>query len=128
MIRPTRRLAMHGLAALALQPHAANAQAWPARPIRILVGYSAGGAVDTVARAVAQQLQAGLGQPVLVDNRPGAGTNIALRALIDSPPDGSTLALTAAEAQAVADAVAPRARATSAAAEHLRRHAATPAQ
>ncbi len=61
----------------------------------MIVGYTAGGAVDIIARAVSQQLQAGLGQPVVVENRPGAGTNIALRALIDSPPDGYTLMLTA---------------------------------
>jgi tripartite-type tricarboxylate transporter receptor subunit TctC len=51
--------------------------------------------VDIIARAVSQQLQAALGQPVIVENKPGAGTNIAIRALIDSPPDGYTLALVA---------------------------------
>jgi len=73
----------------------AMAQAWPARPVRLLVGYSPGGAVDVVARALAQPLSAALGQPVIVDNRPGGGTNIANRALIDSPPDGHTLMLVA---------------------------------
>jgi tripartite-type tricarboxylate transporter receptor subunit TctC len=73
----------------------ARAQGYPTRPIRVIVGYTAGGAVDIVARAVAQQLQASLGQPVIVENKPGGGTNIALRALIDSPPDGYTLMLTA---------------------------------
>jgi tripartite-type tricarboxylate transporter receptor subunit TctC len=73
----------------------ARAQSYPSKPIRVIVGYTAGGAVDIIARAVSQQLQAGLGQPVVVENRPGAGTNIALRALIDSPPDGYTLMLTA---------------------------------
>ncbi len=80
-----------GLAAAA----GANAQSYPAKPIRVIVGYTAGGAVDIIARAVAQQLQASLGQPVVIDNKPGAGTNIALRALIDSPPDGYTLMLAA---------------------------------
>jgi len=61
----------------------------------VIVGYTAGGAVDIIARAVAQQLQASLAQPVVIENKPGAGTNIALRALIDSPPDGYTLMLTA---------------------------------
>ena len=51
--------------------------------------------MDIIARAVGQQLQASLGQPVIVDNKPGAGTNLAIRALIDSPPDGSTLMLAA---------------------------------
>jgi tripartite-type tricarboxylate transporter receptor subunit TctC len=73
----------------------ALAQAWPARPVRLLVGYSPGGAVDVVARALAQPLAAALGQPVIVDNRPGGGTNIANRALIDSAPDGHTLMLVA---------------------------------
>jgi tripartite-type tricarboxylate transporter receptor subunit TctC len=63
--------------------------------VKVIVGYSPGGAVDIIARALAQQLQAALGQPFIVDNKPGAGTNIAVRALIDSPPDGQTLALVA---------------------------------
>jgi tripartite-type tricarboxylate transporter receptor subunit TctC len=63
--------------------------------VRLLVGYSPGGAVDVVARALAQPLAAALGQPVIVDNRPGGGTNIANRALIDSAPDGHTLMLVA---------------------------------
>jgi tripartite-type tricarboxylate transporter receptor subunit TctC len=70
-------------------------QGYPTKPIRVIVGYTAGGAVDVVARAVSQQMQGNLGQPIIVENRPGAGTNIALRALIDSPPDGYTLMLTA---------------------------------
>jgi len=74
---------------------AAQAQIFPSRPIRVIVGYSPGGAVDIIARTVAQQLQASLGQPVIVENKPGAGTNIANRALIDSAPDGYTLMLAA---------------------------------
>ena len=73
----------------------ARAQGYPTKTIRVIVGYTAGGAVDIVARAVAQQLQASMGQPVIIENKPGGGTNIALRALIDSPPDGYTLMLTA---------------------------------
>ena len=73
----------------------ARAQGYPTKPIRVIVGYTAGGAVDIVARAVAQQLQVSMGQPVIIENKPGGGTNIALRALIDSPPDGYTLMLTA---------------------------------
>jgi tripartite-type tricarboxylate transporter receptor subunit TctC len=74
---------------------AAAAQPYPSKPIRVLVGYAPGGAVDAVARTVGQQLSASLGQPVIVENKPGAGTNIAVRALIDSAPDGYTLMLTA---------------------------------
>jgi tripartite-type tricarboxylate transporter receptor subunit TctC len=80
-------------AALASPP--ARAQAWPGKPIRVIVGYSPGGAVDIIARAVGQPVGAALGQPVVVENKPGAGTNIAMRALIDSPPDGHTLMLVA---------------------------------
>jgi tripartite-type tricarboxylate transporter receptor subunit TctC len=72
-----------------------RAQAYPSRPVKLLVGFAPGGAVDIVARAVGQHLGTGLGQPVVVENKPGAGTNIALRTLIDSPPDGHTLMLTA---------------------------------
>jgi tripartite-type tricarboxylate transporter receptor subunit TctC len=91
-----RDLLLAAPAALLALPRArAQAPAWPARPIRILVGYSAGGAVDIIARAIGQQLQGALGQAVIIDNRPGGGTNIANRALIDSPTDGYTLMLAA---------------------------------
>ena len=90
----SRRLAL-ALSAVVLLPGAASAQAWPSKPIRIIVGYSPGGAVDVIARALGQQLQVALGQPVIIENKPGAGTNIANRALIDSAPDGHTLMLAA---------------------------------
>lgn len=94
-----RRHALMGLAAAAapaVLPGFAHAQsAWPNKPIKVIVGYSPGGAVDIIARAVAQQLQAALGQAVVIENKPGAGTNIAMRALIDAAPDGYTLALAA---------------------------------
>jgi tripartite-type tricarboxylate transporter receptor subunit TctC len=74
---------------------AAMAQAYPSKPVRILVGFAPGGAMDIVARTVGQKMSASLGQPVVVDNKPGAGSNIAIRALIDSPPDGYTVMLVA---------------------------------
>src|SRR5439155_8135398 len=90
----TRRQTL--LAAIAIASGAGvRAQAFPSKPVRIIVGYSAGGAVDIIARAIGQHLQAALGQPVIVDNRPGAGTNIATKSLIDSAPDGHTLMLAA---------------------------------
>jgi tripartite-type tricarboxylate transporter receptor subunit TctC len=92
--RITRRAAAVAMAAYAASP-GVRAQAWPNRPIRLIVGYSPGGAVDIIARAVAQPLSAALGQPIVVENKPGAGTNIANRALIDSAPDGHTLMLAA---------------------------------
>ncbi len=83
-------------AGLAMAPGVwAQAQAFPGKPIKLIVGFAPGGAVDVIARAVGQQITAQLGQPVVVENRPGAGTNIAMRALIESAPDGYTLMLTA---------------------------------
>lgn len=73
----------------------ALAQAYPTKPIKVIVGYTPGGAVDIIARTVGQRLSVSLGQPVIIENKPGAGTNIAVRSLIDSPADGYTLMLTA---------------------------------
>jgi tripartite-type tricarboxylate transporter receptor subunit TctC len=73
----------------------ATAQTFPSKPIKLIVGFAPGGAVDIIARAVAQQITGTLGQTVVVENKPGAGTNIAVRQLIDSPADGHTLMLTA---------------------------------
>lgn len=73
----------------------AQTDEYPTKPVKLLVGYAPGGAVDIVARAIGKQISPALGQPVVVENRPGAGTNIALRALMDSPPDGHTLMMTA---------------------------------
>jgi tripartite-type tricarboxylate transporter receptor subunit TctC len=83
------------LLAAVVSTAALAADPYPSKPIRILVGYTAGGAVDTVARTIGQQLSATLGQPVVIENKPGAGTNIAVHTLIESAPDGYTLMLTA---------------------------------
>ena len=82
------------LSIVALVP-LAQAQSYPTKPIKVYVGYAPGGAVDIVARTVGQKISTGLGQPIIVENKPGAGTNIAVRALIDSPPDGHTLMVSA---------------------------------
>ena len=74
------------------QPAAA---AYPSRPIKIVVGYAAGGAVDAVARAVGQALSQSMGQPVVIENKPGAGTNIAVKSVIAAEPDGYTLMMAA---------------------------------
>ena len=68
-----------------------GAQAWPSRPLRIIVPFAPGGPVDVVARLVGQQLSETLGQPVVVDNRAGAGGNIGTVAAAKSPPDGHTV-------------------------------------
>ncbi|MBU0588554.1 MAG: tripartite tricarboxylate transporter substrate binding protein [Gammaproteobacteria bacterium] len=91
----SRRLAM-GLVAVAIAcPLMAQAQQYPVKPIKVVVGYAPGGAVDTVARAVGQALSASMGQPVIVENKPGAGTNIAVKSVIAAEPDGYTLMLAA---------------------------------
>ena len=92
-----RWLAVSTAAALGLLAGArpALAQAFPAKPIKILVGFAPGGAMDIVARAVGQKISESVGQPVVVENLPGAGSNIAIRALVGSPPDGHTVMLVA---------------------------------
>ena len=81
-------------AAMAL-PLQAFAQTYPSKPIKVVVGYSAGGAVDIVARTLGQAMSAGMGQPFVVENKPGAGTNIAVKSVIDAPADGYTLLMAA---------------------------------
>jgi tripartite-type tricarboxylate transporter receptor subunit TctC len=96
MMLPRRnflRLAGVGLAAPTVS-RAAFAQAWPGRPVRWLVPFTAGGSTDIIARIIAQWLTDRLGQSVVVENRPGGGTNIAVQAVVNAPPDGYTLLFT----------------------------------
>ena len=88
-----RRTFLHlaGAAALSLVPRVATAQAYPTRPVRWIVGFPPGGGADTVTRILGQWLSERLGQQVIVENRPGASTNISAQAVINSPPDGYTL-------------------------------------
>jgi tripartite-type tricarboxylate transporter receptor subunit TctC len=80
-----------GLVVFSTASAIARAQPYPTRSLRLLVGFPAGSGADTSARIISQWLSDRLGQPVIVDNRPGAGTNIAAQAAVNSPPDGYTL-------------------------------------
>ncbi|HWX84577.1 MAG TPA: tripartite tricarboxylate transporter substrate binding protein [Xanthobacteraceae bacterium] len=82
-----------GAAALPVMPRLARAETYPSRPVHILCGFVPGGAADTVARLAAEWLSERLGQQFVVDNRPGAGTNIATEAVVQAAPDGYTLLL-----------------------------------
>jgi tripartite-type tricarboxylate transporter receptor subunit TctC len=82
-----------GLTALAALPQAIAQQAWPAKPVRVIVPYPPGGFTDVTARLIAQKLQERLGQPFLIDNKPGANSVIGVDALAKSPADGYTLAV-----------------------------------
>ena len=89
-----RRTFLHlaaGAAALPVVLRNAAAQAYPSRPARIVVGNPAGGAPDIIARLIAQGLSERLGQQFFIENRPGAGANIAIEAVVRAPPDGHTL-------------------------------------
>jgi tripartite-type tricarboxylate transporter receptor subunit TctC len=83
------------LAALALAAVAPLAQAWTDKPVRMIVPAPAGGTMDVVARILADQLAADIGQPVTVDNKPGAGGAIAVQAMTAAPADGQTIMVTA---------------------------------
>ncbi len=82
-------------AALPAVPRIATAQAYPAKPVRFIIGYTPGGSADIAARLIAQWLTERVGQPFVVESRPGAGTNIATEAVVRAAPDGYTLLLVA---------------------------------
>src|SRR5262245_48157029 len=93
-MRLLRRQFLHlaaGAFALRAVSRAPWAQPYPSRPVRIIVGYAAGGGNDTIARLMGQWLSERLGQPFVIENRPGAGSNIATEAVVKSSADGYTL-------------------------------------
>jgi tripartite-type tricarboxylate transporter receptor subunit TctC len=100
MTLPRRRLLQLAAAAAALPvvPRIARAQAYPSRPLRWVVGFPAGGGGDIVSRIMAAWLAERLGQPVIVENKPGASSNISIQAVVSSPADGYTLLFVPASA------------------------------
>src|SRR5262249_23741015 len=93
---PHRRHVLHlaaGAAALPALPRIAWAQAYPTRPVHWIVGFTPAGGNDIVARLMGQWLSERLGQPFVIEKRPGGGTNIATEAVVNAPPDGYTLLL-----------------------------------
>jgi tripartite-type tricarboxylate transporter receptor subunit TctC len=106
---PRRALAAFLVAATcaagAVLPGPAAAQAWPAKPIRIVLPWTAGGATDVIARALAQELAASLGQPVVVENRPGAGGTLGVGQVARAAPDGYTLTVTDVQSHAISPAL-----------------------
>src|SRR5262249_16707140 len=95
---PNRRQFLHlaaGAAALPASSRVAWAQAYPSRPVRWIVGVASGGPVDFLARLMGQWLSERLGQPFIIENWPGAGTNIATKMVVRAAPDGYTLLMVA---------------------------------
>ena len=91
--RPVVRSLAAAVFALSLAPALALADAWPSRPIRVIVPAPPGGAIDIIARVVGEKLSASMGQPVVVENRPGASNNLGTEALARSAPDGYTIGI-----------------------------------
>src|SRR5688572_23222619 len=91
MGKSAARMVVLGACALCVAP--AWTQSYPAKPVRIVVGFSAGSTTDLIGRVLATKMTEGLGQPTVVDNRPGAGANIAAELVSKAPPDGYTALL-----------------------------------
>src|SRR5580698_6947921 len=92
MLARRRFLHLGGFAAVSpAMSRMASADTYPSRPLRWIVPFPAGGSTDLIARLLGEWLAARLGQPVIIENKPGAGTNIAVQAVVNAPADGYTL-------------------------------------
>lgn len=103
-----RRSTLLALAALAAAPLPAAAQAWPAKPLRLVIPFPAGGATDILGRLLAQKLGAALGQQVVIDNKPGAGGTIGSDLVAKAPADGHTLLLATSSTHSIGPALNPK--------------------
>src|SRR5438046_10025047 len=112
VVRASAALALGALFLNAAATSAARAQSdaanYPSRVIRIIVGFAAGGGNDIFARLVGQKLQDAIGQPVVIENRPGAGGRVAAEFAAKQPADGYTLLVGAAGAMSIAPAIYPK--------------------
>src|SRR5437016_6306008 len=88
-----------GAAALPAVSRSARAQAYPSRPVRIIVPFAPAGSTDIVARLMGQWLSERLGQQFVTENRPGAGSNVGTEVVVNAPPDGYTLLLVGASSR-----------------------------
>ena len=108
MQRRTALLTLSALALLAALPLPAAAQAWPSKPLRLVIPFPAGGATDIIGRLLAQKLAAALGQQVVIDNKPGAGGSIGSDLVAKALPDGHTLLLATSSTHSIGPALNPK--------------------
>src|SRR5262245_7390788 len=100
----SRRRFLQMAASVAMLPAiacTASAQTYPSRPVRVIIGFTAGGPTDFYMRVIAQWLSERLGQPFVIENRPGAGGNVGTEAVVKAPADGHTLLFFGAGASAI---------------------------
>ena len=101
MIKAPRRALLASALALPFIQRAHAQTPWPDRPVRIIIPFGAGGPIDLVGRLLAEHLKERLGQPFIIENRPGAGGSIGIHTVVQSPPDGTAFVLTSASLASV---------------------------